>query len=910
MLNLPITAKKNVEESQFDTTNIVFNQVILNIMENIENLKNISSSANVNKLHLILAELFQQLPGSATPETLKRFCPDLYIDWKEFARNQFTQILYIVIDKFNKSWPIVDDKLDARIIELFTQTYNSEFITASINVLVTACDKKKRIEYFYIIDKILENILKNELILFVAFVEESFNNTDDTVKFNGSEIKSNDLIKLIINVPSKIANVRKGVTSDIFLPKIFSKMLLKNVIKAFYFICETNYREGTILFNVNFLSKLLSQILIHFNFDNQSTDLENTFEIFTYFSENSNYKCLVNNLLLNLNRNAILIACIVILKCSSNIQDLLNNLIIISEDWNYVLITKIPLLSYFKNEDIIKNLILYISSVSDEKKNDTNILYNLIEELLDVWSVKTCILQTSFEQHIYITKQIILCAHYLTKFRHLPFTSEMRNKIKMKIFNGITHHIESTAKNLRYLGMITAEVVVNMLEEDDSNEKLLFDYSTIDKEYLQLVSSLREMPKNASIRRSKKEPIEVLFKNLLDDFYEIEKNSRTIKPCTVSSICDSELEIIQLKKNKILTENTKNDSIDSDDDLELFDMSNDTFIIQDKRPKYLLDLKDALIYTEDSDTFVSSMECCENLIIDQLATNDIKLGLEIVSILVNLEQKFFLENFYELRFNSAVAACCIFPKECAQYLCQEFHSKVGKYSINKKVFMLDVLSQAAKNLSKVAKCQLLSGDKQKSKMDRSVKKLLVQKREINKNQFLAERIENKTKRVCQRNNCIKNEQINGFSDSAGYFFYPLVYGFGRKQLTFYANNNLKYDSDNILLVNFLQTVSILMICSENCPIAIKFAREIFQLSKFLRFNPEPPIRIAALQLISSVLISVSKNILKTEFLDDLFEIKLWLMGCIEHNFIKSSEKNYECRQLASHVLSICLNVLM
>lgn len=883
MLNLPITAKKYVDESKCKT----FNPVILNIMENLENLKNISSSVDVNKIHLILEELFKQLPGSATPETLKNICPDLYIDWKEFARNQFTQILNMVVDKFNKSWPIVEDQLDAKVIELFTQTYNSEFIVASINCLLNTC--KNNSEHFYIIDKILGNILNNELILFVTFVEECFNNADR----NDLEISSNDFLKQLISIPNKMANISKGSASDLFLPKIFSKILLKNFVKAFYFICETNYREGKILFNVKFLSKLLSQILIHYNFDKQSTDLENIFKILTNFSQNLNYKSSVNNLLLNLNRNSILIASIMILKCSSSIQDLLNDLIIISEDWNYFLITKIPLLSYFKNENIIKNLIFYISST------DYKILYNLLEELLDVWSVKSCIHRTSFDQHLYITKQIILCVHYLTK---LNTTSEMRGKIKMKIFNGITHHLESTAKNLRYLGMITAEIVVNMLEEDESSEKLIFDYTNLDKENIELVTNLRELPFNASFIISDAEDIEIILKNIFENFHEMEKVF--IKQ---SSVCESKLEMLQMNKNKILTENSKNETIDSDDDLESYDISNDTLIIQDKRPKYLLDLKDALIYTEDSDVFVSSMENCEKLINSQLVNNDIKLGLEILSILVNLEQKFFLENFYDLRLNSAVAACCIFPKECAQYLCNEFHSDVGKYSINKKIFMLDILSQSAKNLSKNDASSEI--EKPVKNTDKTVKKLLIHKKDVEKSKFLAERIENKTKRFGQKNQSIRNEQLKNFSDCAGYFFYPLVYGFGRKQLAFWSNNNLKYDSDNILLVNFLQTITIIMMCSENCLIATKFAREIIQISTFLRFNPEPQIRIAALQLISSVLISVSKNILKNEFFEDLIEIKLWLESCIEHNFIKSSEKNDECRKLATHVLTICLNIL-
>lgn len=897
MINLPITANKKFDETNCKTSNIVFGQVILNIIENLENLTKISSSEDVHKLHSILEDLFKQLPGSATPETLKQISPDLYIDWKEFARNEFTQILDLIVGKFNKSWPIVEDRLDGKLLELFTQTYNAEFIAASINLLVTACNKS---EHFYIFDRILGSVLKNELVLFTVFVEASFN--EDKKSYENS---SDDLFKVLMSIPNKMANLSKGTASDIFLPEIFSKILLKNFVKAFYFLCETNSREGTDLFNIQFLSKTLSQILIHFNFDKQSTNLENTFKILTSFAENLKYKRFVNELLLHLNRNAILIASVMILKCSSNIQALLNDCIIVSEDWNYLLITKIPLMSYFKNEDIIKNLIMYISSVSDKETGDKNILYNLLEELLDVWSVKACILRTSFEQHLYITKLIILSVVSLTKFTNNPVTTEMRNRIQMKIFNGITHHLESTAKNLRYLGMITSEVVMNMLNERDLNEKLAYDYSSMDKEYLELVSNLRELPKNAFAVITDDGDTKTLYNNFFVDCYEVEE---TIKECRESLVCESKLDLQEMTGLKMLSENTTNSSLDSDDEFESYDMSNDTLIIQEKRPKYLIDLKNALIYTEDSDVFVSSMETCEKLINDQLANNDIKLGLEILSILVNLEQKFYLENFYELRFNSAVEACCIFPKECAQYLCNEFHSDTGKYSINKKVFMLDILSQAAKNLSKIN--NKLEDEKKVLKIDKTVKKLLRGKKEFDKNQFLAERIENKTKRYGQRNKPTRYEQINKFADNAGYFFYPLVYGFGRKQLTFYSNNNLKYDSDNILLVNFLQTITILMICSENCPIATKFAREIIQISTFLRFNPEPQIRIAALQLISSVLISVSKDILKNDFFDDLVEIRLWLQSCVEHNSVKSAEKNNECRQLATHVLSICLNILM
>lgn len=282
-----------------------------------------------------------------------------------------------------------------------------------------------------------------------------------------------------------------------------------------------------------------------------------------------------------------------------------------------------------------------------------------------------------------------------------------------------------------------------------------------------------------------------------------------------------------------------------------------------------------------------------------------------------------MENFQELKFQSLVEICTTFPKDCAEYLCREFHSDLGKYSLNRRILMLDILAQAAKVLANVdsnepqpreTPDELSSPSPPKKKaLDLKFREEneLLQKRQLAE-QIVRKRIADKTRRFSSRptikSTSTKSPTRNRFSEVAGWFFYPLLRGFGSKQFLFTANLKFQYDADNLLLTTFLQTLSILMICAENCPIARKFGRELINLSVMLRFSEEPKVRLSVLQVLSSVFLALPKPILRQDFYTDLVELKQWLEECV-HGSVVKGERNEECREFARNVLTMCYGAL-
>jgi clathrin interactor 1 len=382
----------------------------------------------------------------------------------------------------------------------------------------------------------------------------------------------------------------------------------------------------------------------------------------------------------------------------------------------------------------------------------------------------------------------------------------------------------------------------------------------------------------------------------------------------------TEVQILELKQTpNILLQQlsgpaTLTDIIDSDDDEDLpaYDLSNDTIVSKEKCPTYLIDLKNGLLVDENPELFEMSVQAAEDLIWQQLPNNDSKIAIELLRIFLFLEQKCYMENFDEKILRSAIAICSVHPKAATEYLCQEFHSESTKYSVYKRVLMLEILGETARQLSKLDAKQVAETVPKSEPV--TVKKLLGPSddniRQNTARRLLRARIERKTRRFATKTrNPLQGGVRNRFAEVAGYFFFPLLHGFGKQQFIFTTKNNFKCDTDNLLLIHFLQTIAHIMLSAENCLLAPKFAREILSLSQLLRYSAEPRVRLGVLQMISAIFLAVPKSLLQTEFSGELMELKLWLEGCIE-NVVINNEPNEECRQMAHHLLVMCVNTLV
>lgn len=92
-----------------------------------------------------------------------------------------------------------------------------------------------------------------------------------------------------------------------------------------------------------------------------------------------------------------------------------------NSNFQYFLFDKLLFLKTINKEGLIQNLIGYLCD-SDSRRP---LYYEVFRKLLNAWSTQTSIINTSYEQHLYLTKCILVC---------LAFSE---NKDKSILFQGI-----------------------------------------------------------------------------------------------------------------------------------------------------------------------------------------------------------------------------------------------------------------------------------------------------------------------------------------------------------------------------------------------------------------------------------------------------------------------------------------
>lgn len=834
----------------------------------------IESQTDMQRI-LALAEEFRQcLPGPATPEMLTRTDQSLYTDWRSFARNEFATVLEMLVAKVDRNWPTHN------YIPLFLVDANSEFVMAALKALTT----KTKISMF---QPMLETVLMSESNLFCSFVDMSYNSNSDN---SFLQTQRCDYVQLLVSIPNKVANELHRSSSPICLPELYSEALIVHVLKAIHFICNSDRVNGRELFDMTFLSILFGRISIDFN--DYPRALQKAITVLAEWSGDEVYKSRINEIMMHQKRQAIASIVVPLLE-HSNIKDIIADWAVSSEDWKYCLLTKIPLLSHFKSNNVPLNLVRYLVGVSKDT-NDIRLVYGLLTDLLDIWSNKTCMLRTSVDQHIYITKLCILIVAALSPNDINAYASD----IKQKLFNGIPAHLEVLSATLRCIGMITAEIVLSLLDSNAKEGQLQFDYKGCSKDDLAIVESLRAVP----LMLTNEQPTtrSLRANDIIEDMLKrISSNSKDRIPVRFQ---------LETKSNKVQTttsiasaQTTVERELDSDDDLEPYDMTNDVADASAKTPLYLLDLKDGLCEANDPDVFIKSVECCQQLIQDQLPSGDASLGIELLGILLALDSKFAMDNFDEHRFAGCVAACCAHPKECAEFLCAQFNTKPGTYSIGTKLLMLEILSASCKELSKIDNSTAKDDD---TKAIVPAKKLLTLIEQDNKKlaaQIVRARVEKKTRRFATRTqHPLRTAQRNRFANVAGSFFFPLLNAVDVWNIS--DSRCMQNDIDNVLLINFLNTVSTFMLAARNAPKIENYFKEVITVVLQLRWNKDPKIRLANLQLIGTIFLSVPIHVLYS-FSEPVLHIERYLVECCSPNVVAHGVMpNEECKQMALNVL--------
>ncbi|XP_056637757.1 telomere length regulation protein TEL2 homolog isoform X1 [Diorhabda sublineata] len=871
------TMKKRIEK---DLVKLLTNFVI-----RVERIEKIKSQDEVEDILQEIERIVFLLPGPLTVQKLIGIDDDSY---SEIVEGPYVFFLETLITYFDENFPFRDNYIYETIEKLLcVENYFFFNLNLSVFVKFLVSDKKE------IIVKLLEIVLNSEGVFSYFFYY--------CLNFNEMNFENwEQNLNILITLPNRVSNCLKGNITNFFTTKSYTNFLITNFLKIIEFITEVINKQLLLADFITFenISLLLQKIVIDYNQRGESESIKLLIEIValltnTFSLKTKLYQKIITTIFSNMESTAVnILAKMILINLDSkkySVTKIFGKQLIENDTWKFILCTKLPLLTNFDNNytNLILNTTIYLSSTNH------HLTIKLLLDLLTVWSNRSSIRQTSMEQQLFIARFIL---YLLNSIKNVHLNKNQVSKIKEKTFTGIQVHLESNIPVIRASGMKIGEIILNYIHKESESSpdtELKFNYDNLNEESQSIVYNLQKIWDKDLQDYYKLKHIENNIQEVLKKL--LEKNTEEVEyipPKRVFRTLKNEVTLSEYKntdKMKIITST----DFDSDDDLQPYDVSNDTKITNKNPPCYLRDLKQMLLETDDVDVFTISLETCEKIIMSQLPDDDASMGLEILEILVSLEPKFYVENYDDLVFNSSVAITTVYPICYTEYLCRQIHSDVGTFSVSKRVFMLNILRQAARNLSVIKKETEPKSNKTKREIDIESVEEIIKKR-----------LESKTRYFTKYKPVIK-EQVNKFSEVARYFFFPLLFGYNKNKMLCQDSQN---DSDYIFLIHFIDTLSILMYSSQNCPVAPRMAKEIFHFSWFLRFHKETKVRMAVLSLITSAVVSVNKNILIQDFLTELFEIRLWLSDLLSPN-VSKGEPNSECRNLAAYAIILIEGVL-
>nr|CAD7439875.1 unnamed protein product [Timema bartmani] len=870
------------------------------------------------RLRNLLEVIVRILPGPYTPQ--KFAGQDLSSpDVSMFLAAHYGPLARFILDKFTSKWMSQGLDVVAKdflVVEGGGALLFWEAISSLGNILKESKGRSVKIDF---VVNVLVSLLKSDEMV-SAILEQCSADCTETYW--------EDTVRMLVSMPNRVANVLRNDLREMFVPETYCKLLCYHIAKCVKFLSGASI-FGCKSFVVEPISVLLSKVLVIFNDGRKSPGILNLFKILEDWSSDEACSRVCQHVFHGLSFQAVDPAATMLLqvcKTPHTCYSLLGGVLENSATWKHVLCTKLPLLSChdWNNPTLLKNLVGFLAL------EQPSLVKDMLTKLISVWSDRSALAHTSLEQHVYVTQAVLLCTKHVCH----ALTKVQRQEVEKQLFDGVPVHLESPVEAVRAVGMVTAEMVTNFLHsvmKQEDRPKLCFDYGKTSPKTSKLISVLKDLNVDQDATNLKEEEEKCSTTSILQSnkysenghtIYEIiDQEDNSSKICWLSdgdkmlfqlakesglhssapnvgqtigriNIHDTKEKILEGAANKI--ENDALEELDSDDEV-------DEYKLEEKRPKYLRDLKDGLLETEDYERFSESLKVAEQLIISELSNDDNSLGIELLHILLSLEQKFCINDFENLRFSASVAVVVIYPAHSAEFLTGEFNRARGTYSVNQLLFILDALTEAAKQLSNFGDShsqvnkELIGKETPVNTVKRLRKDKCEEESLLEKSKAIVrERIESHTRRFRSTPKHTPIGKINHFSPVAGSFLFPLLRGFGRKvDVTHYS------DVDCLLTVHVLHTVGTLIMCATNSPISARMGAEVLEVCLSLQHHAEARVRLAVASCVGAVVMSVPRLRLMSDLQELVLEARAWLL--------KESgpdETHSDCQHLASCVLTI------
>ncbi|KAK3785627.1 hypothetical protein RRG08_015512 [Elysia crispata] len=360
-----------------------------------------------------------------------------------------------------------------------------------------------------------------------------------------------------------------------------------------------------------------------------------------------------------------------------------------------------------------------------------------------------------------------------------------------------------------------------------------------------------------------------------DNFSNINQGPRSIPPQHESVVNTSEA----------------NSVLDSDDDLEPFDLTNDRKVEKGKQPKFIRDCMEGLLCSSDEPDRIELCLSAAEALIRKKADGLEEIAVEFCKILLHMQDTHNLDNFQANRFGSLVALTVMCPSQVSEYLTSQFYE--SNYSIKQRMDMLETLTSAAHELSNVDK-----GLQSHSFQDSAAPNVsLVGSEALLWRKVIQGRIkDNARKFVHSRRQPEPVVTLNRFAPVAGKFFYPLMYGMGKRNMCLDL-----IEKDRLLLFQLLNTLAVVLYSCKNTHICTHMGRALLEFSWPIRLHQDSYLRQGVLIATTAVFLVVPTHSLMSDMFSNTIETKVWLEDVIER------DPDTTCQKMAAEACFILQN---
>ncbi|XP_052790306.1 telomere length regulation protein TEL2 homolog [Mya arenaria] len=717
---------------------------------------------------------------------------------------------------------------------------------------------------------LLEEFLKAHKVASILFEQSGLNKVTSCSMFEwkrqGRMLQWESMIVELASVPEKMANKLKTEVSEIFQQQHYIPLLISDILLTLGTACRhiRLSRDCSLEFVSHLIGKLclcgyadqfwrlvLRQTMLLVRKDFIWSQVMET--VVTRVPD----RCM----------ESVLVPLVKSLTWYGLVDRYLGNCVTQNQKVQLLLCTKLIFHRHYKSPQVLQNVIGYLATGPTRQY----LYIKMLKELVQVWGDESAMRHTSYEQHVYLTQALVISIAFLTE----SLKHEHKDELLRYLLVSVQNHLGFSDGKVRRLGMLVGEIVTRRLEPD--GPELRFEVE--EDEEVKALKSLLDIPTDPFID------------DLTDELCMMlsERGTEVALSGLEEMVSPSEKHV----PTPPVTQPDPPSDLDSDDDLEPYDMSHDTDKVKVRQPKYIRDCMEDLIGNEGPERVEQALKAAEGLIRGK-PYGVAEVSVEFTKVLVHLADEYSLPDFRTIRFSTLVALAVTAPEQVASYLSEQFYDK--NYNIRQRLDIIEVLGTAAQELSRPTDPAAKGDNLPKPK----VQELTASSTEPESWQDVVQRrIESKTRRFGQgRSKPEATPMENRFAPVAGHFFYPLMGNFDRPENTFDLMGE-----DCYVLGRLMYTLGIVMYAAANSPPARQMASALLEFIWVLRFHGDSKVRQGLLFAVSMIYLSVPPHVLLNDLQQEVFESKNWLEDVID------KDVNVQCKTLAVQALVLLENII-